>query len=477
MGRNRILTIGGCIILIILLFIGLVYEIKKVPDLNWASNLDYEDKDPYDAFVFAQLLNERYGSDNVSIKDEESELDTLNQNQLYISLGQNITFNNEDERVLKKFIEAGNNAIFIGSDIEFTLPLPPVIRGVDLEDSTATTYYYPDEDEPSNLDNEDDVVEEYHEENDQQYDDQYDENSDDSEYNQYDEIDEDNIASDTISRSTKLNTEIISFTDSILNFDFVPFDSAANQYSYKHYYDDFERAKFKSFSHFYNYAGFEHEPIIYAKNNVSICSKIELGEGNLYVHTVPDLFSNAATRQSFYLDHFNNVFSQINADKVLLDKPDPFSSLFDRSDNKSPLQYILGNPSLSWAYYLLLATLILFVIFRGKRTQRIIPTMQKNTNTSMDYIKALSTLYQKQKQNSKLVRHMRDGFYHRIKSKYYIDHKDEFFVEKLTAKSKIDAGEISNLTHKLNSTTGAEFTDDQLIILYNQIESFYKKAK
>lgn len=482
MSKKQLYTITGIIILLAVITMSLIFEIREIPDYSWLTQYDLEEKDPSDAYAFTELIKKRFGEDQVNLKQDSSSLDSINTGHLYVSIGANIRYNSTDAEELISFIEAGNDALIISGKINLNIP----VKGFhDTENTDEWEMEVNNEEANANkeIQNEElneDVIEKDSLENiDLENDDFYEEEELPETHDNWDLVDSiyyDDHKDSTIS-NYNLAWQTNSFLDSVLLFDFVPFDSTSSSYFvYKHYGREFKKALSHRFTHLNVNDVFNRESIIYAKDGIDIYSKINIGEGNLYVHTVPELFTNLATQQSFYLDHFNKVFSYFDTDVVILDKPDPLSYLFDQKDQKSPLQYILSVPSLSWAYYLLAATLLFFVIFRGKRTQRIIPTIQKNSNTSMDYIKTLSILHQDQGQNSKLVRHMRDGFYHRIKDKYYLDHKDEFFNKKLAAKSKIELLEIENLIHKLNSTEGTEFTDDQLITLFKQIESFYKKA-
>ena len=125
----------------------------------------------------------------------------------------------------------------------------------------------------------------------------------------------------------------------------------------------------------------------------------------------------------------------------------------------------------------MIASLIIFIVFRSKRQQRIIPQIERKENTSKQYIKTISTLYQSQKQNNKLVLHMKEIFFNKIKSKYFISNEADDFGKQLNKKSKVPEKEIKILLHKFDSALFSDFTDEQLMVLHNQIESFHKKSK
>jgi hypothetical protein len=54
----------------------------------------------------------------------------------------------------------------------------------------------------------------------------------------------------------------------------------------------------------------------------------------------------------------------------------------------SPMRFILNNPPLRYAWYLLLLGLLIFVLFNAKRKQRIVPVIEPLKNTSLDLSEA-----------------------------------------------------------------------------------------
>lgn len=485
MDTKRILIILVVVLALIGLILSQFFELRNVPDHNWESEYHLEKKEPKDLYALSRLLQERYGKNSIKAIDYETLLDTIDTNKLFILYGDNINFSETNRTNLLEFINAGNDALLIARNLDLSLEYEP--KRHDPIDSLYTVTppdeYDSSEDDSPEYDSSEDDSAEYDStdyESDDNEDDYYEDDSADHETSEDDTYDYEEQEVYKARHNIKYLT--ISNFDSMFHFSFEPFDSLEHNYSYKNYNRDLDQGVRKRFKSISQSTSIDLKPLAYTSDYSPFYVRKKFGDGYLYVHTVPDLFTNLGTKQSYYLDHFNHVFKWMDADGIITRKADPFDSYKDTNKNpkppsKNPLEFILNTPSLAWAYYLLVATLLLFVIFRGKRTQKIIPTVAENKNTSLEYVQTLSTLYQNQKQNNKLVNHMRDGFHHRIKSKYYIDPKDEFYVSKLAAKSKVDPSEITGLMHKLNSAKGADFSDDQLIILYKQIESFYQKAK
>src|SRR5690606_32586955 len=94
--------------------------------------------------------------------------------------------------------------------------------------------------------------------------------------------------------------------------------------------------------------------------------KVDFGKGKFLLHVLPEAFSN------YYLLKGNeqyaaNVLSYIDADKIYWDE-------YLKSGRKvvtSPMRFVLDQAPLTWAYYVLIGGLLIFVLFKGKREQRI----------------------------------------------------------------------------------------------------------
>ena len=269
---------------------------------------------------------------------------------------------------------------------------------------------------------------------------------------------------------------IWSEVDSTIEF-YLP--EVEEDFSYHHYRRTFDQPVMHRFRHFDRDTFIEDqaEAFLYDQEDYELYLRWPIGKGYLHMHLVPELFSNAAAHQSFFLEHFNHVFRTLPAvDLVILDHPS-----FNRNRHlasSSPLQYVLSQPSLAWAYYLLIITALIFLIFRGKRRQKIIPTMELNRNTSLEYAQIVSNLFQQQDQHRKLVAHLKEIFIHKIKSRYYLDYEEEDFVRKLAKKSQIHEDEVRALVERFEKMPKRlSFDARQLLNLYQKLEQFYKQSK
>jgi hypothetical protein len=144
----------------------------------------------------------------------------------------------------------------------------------------------------------------------------------------------------------------------------------------------------------------------------------------------------------------------------------------------SPLRYILSQPALKWAWYLAVIGTGLFMIFNGKRKQRIIPDLPKKANTTTEFVKTMSNLYHETEEYNNIIHKEIKYFLEYVRSTYHLSTEklDEKFIKNLTLKSGNNIEEVRSLIVMISKMKDRHFTTKvPLINLHKKIETFYKK--
>lgn len=205
------------------------------------------------------------------------------------------------------------------------------------------------------------------------------------------------------------------------------------------------------------------------------------GKGRLYFHTNPVLFTNYYLAQQRGYAHTANMLAQLHNGPVYWDEPDSYKPGAESdSPGKSPLKFLFSHPYLRWAWYLLLVTVFLYLVFRSKREQRIIPLMPSNVNTTIEYVKAIGTLYFKSGEQRYIANEMYIVFLSEIRSRYNLatNIQEADLIDQLSVRSGVNKRILENLFKKfkkLRSESNAG--GDDLVELYNAIENYNKKRK
>ena len=223
-------------------------------------------------------------------------------------------------------------------------------------------------------------------------------------------------------------------------------------------------------------------------NDNPVFIKLPMGKGTLYLHSIPDVFYNQSMFAEDGLEYAQRVFSHLpkgnyywhNHTNRWDEYTPPIDLPEDEINKESPIQYILKDKYLRHAYLLLIFGLLIYVIFKIKRKQRIIPTVEPNTNSSLEFVDTVSLLYLKQDKHYKFIKHYEQSFVHFIKDKYYITSPEinKEYIESVALKSDIGEELITQIFNEFNRAKKSHtFSSDELIALHKKIEYFYKHCK
>jgi hypothetical protein len=203
-----------------------------------------------------------------------------------------------------------------------------------------------------------------------------------------------------------------------------------------------------------------------------ICMKYGLGK--IYFHTQPQVFTNYHLL-SGNIEYASKVLSYLPIRKTVWDnyyKPYRFI-------NQSPMRYVLSQPPLQSAYYLMLLTLLLYFVVESKRRQRVIPVLKPLVNRSLQFVKTIGSLYFNQKNNTDLARKKIIYFKEFLRERYYLStiSLTEEYAVLVSKKSGLPIDMVQSLFEimELYQTTPA-VSDHGLIDLNRRMELFYKQC-
>jgi len=210
--------------------------------------------------------------------------------------------------------------------------------------------------------------------------------------------------------------------------------------------------------------------------------KIPYGKGNLYIHTTPLAFTNYFLAKKEKMDYVSGVFSHLSGTDIIWDEYSKIPLRRDSNDFESPLHYILRQPALKYAWWMMLGSVILYVIFAARRTQRVIPVLEPKANTSLEFVKLIATLHYRNGNHFDIARKKMKYFQYFIRAKYGIQtqHAREIQIKKLAEKSKVNEQQVRAIFEQYDVIEKHEqYNTEQgrLVDFYYAIEYFYKHCK
>lgn len=424
---KRAIIIGGVALIVVLIFFIFVRSDGKT--YNWQENYYPLSKDPYGLFIINKLLDS-YTADSITtaVENDLSNLDSTATDENYVLIDRGVSYDSLEMSRLLSFVENGNSAFISTKSFPRDLALeifPEICDGYGWTD-----YIF---------------------------------------------------AQDSLS---SLNVDHANLADSMgFDYRFIRFHQPIK---YKWHYIDPD---------FFCAEDYSPEQLGSMDDYYPNFARKSYGDGYFYMHTTPLAFTNIQLLDEQGLAYASKVFTHLKPGRIYVDTKHGVSDALSRRMNdesdylgdmasEGPLQFLFRHKALKWAWFLLLFTGLLFLIFRTKRRQRIIPILEANKNSSLEFISTIGSLYFLQKDNARLAHQMGQLFFGYIREHYDLPthNLDAGFMDRLHGKSEIPK---THLTHILNSWDGLKTVDSALgsvpdktlIEFHKNLSYFYTHCK
>ena len=205
--------------------------------------------------------------------------------------------------------------------------------------------------------------------------------------------------------------------------------------------------------------------------------RFKYGSGTLYLCANPLIFSNYALLNDRGDHYATKVLSYLPKSKAIY--WDEYQN-GDIPEDTSPMRVFFNNPALSWAYYLSLFGIVIFILYEMKRRQRIIPIIEPLKNSTVEFANVVGQVYYEQRNNMNIAQKMIVFFYEHLRTNYYLKTNplDAEFVERLSQKTGIEFSFAQELIGHIKYVLIQHQVGDHELIRLNQlIEQFYKKTR
>ncbi|MCW3127577.1 MAG: hypothetical protein JWO03_3235, partial [Bacteroidetes bacterium] len=213
-----------------------------------------------------------------------------------------------------------------------------------------------------------------------------------------------------------------------------------------------------------------------AKENANFV-KIPFGKGAFFIHTFPLAFTNYNMLKKDHNEYVSKCLSFLPNRRTHWDEYyKPFSTM--KAD--SPLRFILSVPSYSWAYYIALFALAIYMLFASKRTQRIIPILTPPANLSLEFTRTIGSLYYQQRDHRDIAVKKMIYLLEKLRQYYFLQTADtsEAFRTKLAYRSNVNMDTINEVFNIYDrDIRRVRFIDERTLISFNTaLEKFYSES-
>jgi hypothetical protein len=217
----------------------------------------------------------------------------------------------------------------------------------------------------------------------------------------------------------------------------------------------------------------------YAKDSASVFTinesneintlRMPYGKGQIFVSTIPAVFTN------IYALGANHQFAATLLSAMPKGKLIWFESYqVGHRELATPLRYILTTEPLAWAYYIIIFSILVFMLFEVRRKQRAIPIIKPLTNQSLEFAQTIGTLYFQRGDHKNIAEKRIHYFYDYVRMHFFLTGHEKDFVEKLSLKSLQPLVQVEALMNSIQAVVQAKaITLSQLTELNKKIENFY----
>ena len=229
----------------------------------------------------------------------------------------------------------------------------------------------------------------------------------------------------------------------------------------------------------FHIAKHEHpQTTVLGRNSANQTTLVRIGEGKgaFIVSSTPKVFTN------YNMLYRNNAEYVAKALSYMPVAPVCWQEFYHlgRVGNDSPLRVVLHYPALRWALFTFLLAGLVFILFKAKRTQRIIPLMKPYENATLSFVKILANLYYNQREHQSII-HKRIAFFEEgLRLRYHFSTEQIHapnFAEQLANKSLLPVSEVKSMLDFVQKMRERKsLNDDELLSFSTKLDQFWAKA-
>ena len=204
--------------------------------------------------------------------------------------------------------------------------------------------------------------------------------------------------------------------------------------------------------------------------------KTDFGKGSIYINSSPRLFTNYFLRNPEQAGYAFTALSHLPVQNTVWD----IYYKDGKPTTGTPLYVILNTEYLNYAWYTALISLFLFMIFRAKRKQRIIPIIKPLANSTLEFTTTIGNLYQEQGSHKDILDKKVQFLFEYISSHLRLDIStvNEQLRIDVASRSGVDQQTVMKLFDTIEFTQHSQkISDRDLKLVTDQIDQFYKHSQ
>ena len=223
------------------------------------------------------------------------------------------------------------------------------------------------------------------------------------------------------------------------------------------------------------------------KNSVGYNAfELRVGKGQIAYHTVPLVFTNYYLRRESGFAYLDALISRYQPEHILWDEGSKNPNFFRAPQNSSdintdsPLSYILQQPALRWAWYTLLAGLLLFLLLSARRRERPVPLLAFRAGQTRNFVSTLAGMSRTREDRQTAGRQRMELFQKDIRERLgvEIEQFDKATHKRLRFEAQVSAEVVEEVARAYEMLMSEDAQNDKhLLRFHHAVDTFYQKSQ
>lgn len=202
----------------------------------------------------------------------------------------------------------------------------------------------------------------------------------------------------------------------------------------------------------------------------------KFGKGEFLLHCMPEAFVNYYAGKPENAKYIFGAFTYLPDQTTIMDR----HYKIGKEMNDDSRRFILSQPALKLAYYIVIIAGGIALLFGGKRRQRPVPVVQGFRNSTLDFVEQVGALYYRNSDHSNIIHKKINYFLESVRARFFVStvEIDEKLVERVAGLSGVPFLQVHKLFGMIKMLRAMEaYSDENLKALEAAIREFNKRSK
>lgn len=170
---------------------------------------------------------------------------------------------------------------------------------------------------------------------------------------------------------------------------------------------------------------------------------VRLGDGKFLLHCMPQAFCNYYAGRKIHANYIFGALSYLPDQETFID----LHYKLGKENEQDSRRFVLSQPALKLAYFIVIIAGFIALIFGGKRRQRAVPVLPGYRNSTLDFVEQVGALYYRQSDHSNIISKKINYFLESVRSRFFVStvEIDERLVDRVTALSGVPHEQVQHL--------------------------------